>query len=77
MRLTTPSIGHFSQNGKPRRGAVEDVVESAAGGTRPSRGLGRPVFRWLPKDTEAYRVIFGDLSIRDVPKDDVAAPVEK
>ncbi len=36
-----------------------------------------PVFRWLPKDSQAYRVIFGDLSIRDVPKDEVASPAEK
>jgi hypothetical protein len=25
-----------------------------------------PVIRWLPKDSETYRVIYGDLSVRDV-----------
>ncbi len=56
-------------------GQAEDVSYSGEGvrlGDKDS-----PVFRWLPKDSQAYRVIFGDLSIRDVPKDEVASPAEK
>lgn len=33
-----------------------------------------PVLWWKPKATETYRVVYGDLSIRDVPSQDLPTP---